>query len=375
MWMPGSDDDDAGPAASPRGPFPDGVSPRPSRLRFAIRSTVIDGATVPVRESRTLAKPFCNLLHFAPAADRAGPRLLIVAPLAGQHAVLLRDMVVALLPDHDVYLTDWIDARRVPPALGAFGFDDNVAYVVEFVRRLGPDVHLIGLCQSAVPALAAAALFGAGEPSAAPRSLTLIAGPIDPRQRPTRVERLLAARPIAWFERNVIGTVPAPYAGAGRRVYPGAIQLRGLMAYLARHLACRLELYDKLLHDDGAEPRQHPFYELFANVMDLPAEFFLETVWRVFQDFALPRGRLDWRGQPIAPAAISRTALMTVEGERDDIAGLGQTGAAHDLCVSIPSHRRRHHLEPEVGHFGTFYGRRWRRRIMPEIRDFIRRVG
>lgn len=322
-----------------------------------------------------MRKPFCTLLHFRRGTGQADPRILIVAPLSGHFAGLLRDMVAALLPEHDLFVADWTDARLVPPEHGPFGLSDNIGYVLELIRHLGPEVHVIGLCQSAIPSLAATALLAADGAASQPRSLILLGGLIDPRLNPTRVERLLAERPLAWFEENVIFPASATHPAAGRRVYPGSLQLLALMAYLARHVVERRELFHKLVEDDGQDAVSHPFFMLYTAVMDLAAEFFLENVKTVFQDFALPRGRLSWHGRPVDLGAISKTALMTVEAELDDISGLGQTRAAQDLCRNVPSRMRRHHLEPGIGHFGLFHGVRWRTAIMPQIRDFVRTIG
>jgi poly(3-hydroxybutyrate) depolymerase len=371
MFVPFPHTGRGAPASAAYGLLGEVIAPRP-KPAFAIDAVEIDSGRVAVREATVMQQPFCTLLHFDRQAVRADPRVLVVAPLSGHYAALLRDLVLALLPGHDVYVTDWINARDVPLADGPFGGDDNISYVIAHLRRLGPETHVIALCQAAVPALAAAALLAAAEPQAEPRSLTLIAGNVDPRRNPTRVARLLASRPVSWFERTVLAEVPESYAGAGRRVYPGFVQLAGLMLYLGRHVGGRLELFDKLAHDDGVDAALHPFYELYTAVMDLPAEFFLDTVRSVFQEFALPEGRMTWRGQPVKPAALRRAALMTVEGERDDIAAPGQTFAAHDLCPGIPDARRCHHLQPGAGHFSTFHGRAWRSDIMPRIANFIR---
>lgn len=349
--------------------------PRPAKPAFDLRSTRIGEHLVGVHETAVMRKPFCTLLHFGRDTGRTDPRLLIVSPLSGHFAGLLRDMVAALLPEHDLFVTDWTDARLVPPEHGPFGLSDNIGYVREFIRHLGPDIHVIGLCQSAIPSLAATALLAAEGATSQPRSLTLLGGLIDPRVNPTRVERLLAERPPAWFEQNAIFPVSAAHPAAGRRVYPGSLQLLALMAHLARHVAERRELFYKLVEDDGQDAASHPFFTLYTAVMDLAAEFFLENVKTVFQDFALPRGHLTWCGRPVEPGAISRTALMTVEAELDDISGLGQTRAAQDLCVNVPPRMRQDHSEPGIGHFGLFHGDRWRARILPRIRDFIRAFG
>ncbi|MFZ5791147.1 MAG: polyhydroxyalkanoate depolymerase [Pseudomonadota bacterium] len=349
--------------------------PRPAKPAFDLRSARIGERLVSVQETAVVRKPFCTLLRFERDTGRSDPRLLIVSPLSGHFAGLLRDMVAALLPEHDLFVTDWTDARLVPPEHGPFGLSDNIGYVREFIRHLGPDIHVVGLCQSAIPSLAATALLAAEGAASQPRSLTLLGGLIDPRLNPTRVERLLAERPPAWFEQNTIFPVSAAHPAAGRRVYPGSLQLLALMGHLARHVAERRELFYKLVEDDGQDAASHPFFTLYTAVMDLAAEFFLESVKTVFQDFALPRGHLIWSGQPVELGAISKTALMTVEAELDDVSGPGQTRAAQDLCVNVPSGMRRNHSEPGIGHFGLFHGRHWRAQIMPRIRDFIRSVG
>jgi len=344
-------------------------SPRPA---FGLDTTTIDGRVVTVRETPLLRKPFCVLRQFRREVNCDDPKLLIVAPLSGHFAVLLHDMVAALVPEHDVYVTDWVDARVVPLVDGAFGLGDNIGYIMAFVQHLGPDVHVIGLCQSAVPALAATALLAANNAATAPRSLTLLGGPIEPRLAPTRVQRLLIMRSLDWFERNVIATVSSAYPAAGRKVYPSSLQLMALTAYLARHVRERRELSYKLDKDlqDGAGP--HTFLRLYTAVMDLTAEFFLENVKTVFQESALAKGLMTWRDQAVDLAAISRTALFTVEAELDDISGPGQTRAAHELAVNIPSAQRAHHTQSGIGHFSLFHGDCWRTEIMPRVRDFIR---
>ena len=352
--------------------FFDRLLPRTLQPAFKFGTITIDNRRIEIRENAVIRKPFCTLIHFQRDVIRTDPKLLIVAPLSGHFAVMLRDMVGALLPEHEVYVTDWTDARLVPVKHGPFGVADNIGYVLEFVRCLGPEIHLIGLCQSAIPTLAAAALLAAEDPSIAPRSLILLGGPVDPRIRPTRVERLLAERPLDWFEQNVIATVPPAYPAVGRRVYPSSFQLMALMAYLARHVGERRELFYKLAKDDGEDAASHPFAALYTSVMDLAAEFFIENVQAVFQDFTLPRGVATWHGQPIDLASISRTSLLTVEAELDDISAPGQTEVAHELCVGVPSRLRAHHCERGIGHFGLFHGRRWRTQFMPRVRGFVR---
>lgn len=356
------------------------------RLEFDIEYVIADDRRLAVREVVAAATPFCILRRFevdpARPAPRSSPlpgssplpRLLIVAPLSGHYSAMLRDLVVALLPDHDVHITDWRDVRDVALADGDFDLGDNIAHVIDFLRRMGEETHVVALCQGAVPALAATALLAEDGDPAEPRSLSLIAGNIDPGANPSRVSSLLAARPLDWFVDNVIARVPDPYRGAGRKVYPGFVQRVGLTLYLARHLSTQGELFDKLFFDDGLDALRHPFVRRFLTVMDLNATFFLSNIDEVFHRRVLARGCMTVDGRPVAPAAISRCGLMTVEGERDDVASPGQTRAAHDLCPSIPDARRRHYLQTDVGHFGTFHGRCWRVRIMPRIAAFIREM-
>jgi len=325
----------------------------------------------PVREQSVIEKPFGRLVHFEMDDARQKPRVLLVAPLSGMAAPILYDMVLGMLPDHDVHCLIWRDAAEVPVVAGPFGLDDNIAYVVEMLRYLGGATHLIGLCQSALPALAAAAIVA--DEQARPASLTLIGGKLDTRINPTRVDSLTPTLRLEWFEDYAITTVPAFRPGRGRRVYPGGAELMMLSTYLLRHCASGGELLAKILRDDGEDPVGHPFLKLFFSVVDVPAEFFLDTIARVFHDAALADGRLAWRGSRIATEAITGTALLTVEGEDDDISGLGQTRVAHDLCSGIPAARRDHFLCPRVGHLGLMYGTAWRRDVLPRIGQFIRR--
>jgi poly(3-hydroxybutyrate) depolymerase len=339
---------------------------------FGLDRTTIGGRLVAVREHVAAHRPFCRLVHFSRDTDRIDPRLLVVAPLSGQSSTIMRDLLAALLPEHDLHLLDWPDARDVPVAAGRFGLEDNIACVIESFRALGGDTHLLSLCQSAAPALAAAAILAGTGDAVEPRSLILISGLIDPRINPTRIGRLAASRSPDWFERHAIVSVPAPYPGKGRRVYPGSAQRTALLAYFLRHLSTGGELLQKVLADDGADAARFPFVDLFFRVIDLSADFFLDTVRLVFQEFALPRGRLTWRGERVDLSAIRRAALMTVEGEFDDVSGVGQTRIAHELCANTAADRRSHHLQRNVGHFGTFHGRAWRTEIVPRIRRFIR---
>ncbi|HUB97655.1 MAG TPA: polyhydroxyalkanoate depolymerase, partial [Stellaceae bacterium] len=321
--------------------------------------------------------PFCNLLHFEKDEDIDEPRVLLVAPLSGHFSTLLRGTVERLLCDHDVYITDWVNARDVPLLHGRFDLDDYIDLVIHYIRRLGPRVNVVAVCQPSVPTLAAVALMAAGNDPAQPRSMTLMGGPIDPRVNPMVPNRLATSRSLDWFERTVIGTVPARYPGAFRRVYPGFLQLAGFMTMnLDRHITAHVDLFKHLISgDDDSAEATRVFYDEFMSVMDLPADFYLQTIKRVFQDQALPQGKLTSRGRKIEPAAITRTALLTVEGENDDICGVGQTGAAHELLTGLPAGMKERHVQPKVGHYGVFNGRRWRGEIYPKVRDFIRIHG
>ncbi len=348
-----------------------------SRPEFAIVETVVAGRTLPVLEEEVLAHPFCTLRHFEKPGGERQPRVLVVAPLSGHFATLLRGTVETLLPEHDVYITDWINARNVPLFHGRFGLDDFIDLVVAFLRHLGPRTHVVAVCQPSVPVLAAVSLMAADGDAAQPASMTLMGGPIDTRRNPTQPNRLATSRPLEWFERNVIETVPARYPGAFRRVYPGFLQLAGFMTMnLDRHVSAHFDLFKHLVRGDGesAEATKR-FYDEYTAVMDLPADFYLQTIARVFQEHALPLGRFASRGRRVEPAAIRRTALLTVEGENDDICAVGQTAAAHELCTGLPAAMKRHHLQPKVGHYGVFNGRRWRTEIYPKVRDFIAANG
>jgi len=319
-----------------------------------------------------LEQPFCKLIRFRLGAPKTR-KVLVVAPLSGHHATLVRDTVRALLAEHDVWVSDWIDARMVPLTEGPFHLDDYVDYVREWIALLSPDVHVISVCQPTVPVLAAVALMAAnGGPQ--PRSMTMMGGPIDARRSPTAVNNLAQKNPFSWFEQNLIQRVPSKYPGYMRRVYPGFLQHMGFVAMNPdRHLIAHWDYYHHLVQGDGDSAETHRrFYDEYNAVLDLPAEYYLDTVKTVFQEFALPKGRMFVRGELVRPQAIRDTALLTVEGELDDISGNGQTEAAHALCLNIPRERRRHFMAPGVGHYGIFSGRRWREVIYPRVRDFIR---
>jgi poly(3-hydroxybutyrate) depolymerase len=292
--------------------------------------------------------------------------------MSGHYATLLRGTVEAMLPEHDVYITDWADARNVPLAAGRFDFDDFVDYLVDFIRFIGPNTHVMAVCQPAVPALIATAVMATRNEDCQPATLVLMGGPIDTRRNPTKVNDLAARKSMAWFENNVILTVPFPHAGFMRPVYPGFMQLTGFMTMnLERHMNAHVDLFNNLVKGDCDSVNQHrTFYEEYLAVMDLTAEFYLQTVETVFVRHSLPTGRMTHRGQPVDPSRIKRVALMTVEGEHDDISGVGQTEAAHRLCVNIPASRKAHWLQPDVGHYGVFNGSRFRSEIAPRISDF-----
>lgn len=344
---------------------------------FGLDHTVIDGKTVAVHEEVVASKPFCDLLRFRRETNSNHPKVLLVAPLSGHYATLLRDTVFALLPDHDVHVTDWHDARLVPLAEGYFHFADYVAYMQDFIRLLAPDVHVISVCQPTVPVLAAVSLMAAEGDPAQPRSMTLMGGPIDTRCAPTEVNRYAKTRSLRWFDTHVITRVPLKYPGYMRRVYPGFLQHAGFVAMNSdRHLQAHVDFYNHLVEGDGDSAETHrKFYDEYNAVMDLPAEYYLETLDMVFMKHQLPKGEMVISGKPVTPSAIRDTALMTIEGELDDISGPGQTEAAHGLCSNIPAKRKEHFLVPGVGHYGIFSGRRWREAIYPRVREFIRRAA
>ncbi|MFE1597898.1 polyhydroxyalkanoate depolymerase [Methylobacterium sp. ID0610] len=344
-----------------------------ARPSYGIDAVTVGNREVPVTEEPVLRTPFGTLLRFRKDLDSEQPRVLVVAPLSGHFATLLRSTVRTLLADHDVYITDWHNARDVPVSAGRFGFDDYVAHLIRFLETMGEGAHLVAVCQPCVQALAAAAVMAEERNPAQPASMTLMAGPVDTRINPTKVNQLATERPIAWFERNLIATVPRRHAGAGRRVYPGFMQLFAFMSMnAARHMHGHLDLFWHIARGETARATQiETFYDEYFAVLDLTAEFYLETVKTVFQDAALARNALTYRGAPIDMRAIRKTALMTVEGERDDICAVGQTMAAHDLCSSLRPFRKRHHLQAGVGHYGVFSGRKWENQTYPLVRNFI----
>ena len=340
---------------------------------FGLKTTQVENQTVAVNEEILLRKPFCQLLHFRRDTTAKHPKVLVVAPMSGHYATLLRGTVEALLPEHDVHITDWIDARDVPLSDGNFDLDDYIDYIIEFCRYLGPDLHVIAVCQPSVPVMAAASLMAEAKDPRQPKSLTLMGGPIDTRQSPTVPNDLAMRNSMMWFRQNVISSVPINYPGAFRRVYPGFLQLTSFITMnLDRHVNAHMRQFEHLIKgDDDSADGHRTFYDEYLAVMDLTAEFYLQTIQVVFKEHQLPRGIWVSRGRKIDPSAIE-TALMTVEGELDDISGIGQTKAAHALTPNIPGARHVHWEQPRVGHYGIFNGRKWREQIMPRVRDFIR---
>ena len=343
------------------------------RPTFGIDEIRSGNETVPVHEEEVLATPFGTLLRFAKEGMGPQPKVLVVAPLSGHFATLLRDTVRVLLPEHDVHVTDWANARDVGLWHGQFGFDEYVEHLVTFLEAMGPGAHMVAVCQPCVQALAAAALMAEDDNPCQPRSMTLMAGPIDTRINPTKVNELATGRPIEWFEQNLIAHVPWRYPGAARRVYPGFVQLTAFMSMNAeRHVKAQIDLYRAMANGDTEQAETiKTFYDEYFAVLDLAAEFYLETVQWVFQEHRLAKGELDWRGRRVNPRAIRRTALFTVEGERDDICAIGQTVAAHDLCTSLRPYRKKHYMQAGVGHYGVFAGRRWAGQIYPLVRNTI----
>jgi poly(3-hydroxybutyrate) depolymerase len=350
---------------------------RYAQPEWNISATEIDGARVPVHVTTVWERPFCRLLHFerafAKPLTRPQPKLLIVAPLSGHYPTLLRGTVEAFLPGHDVYITEWVDARMVPLSEGRFDLDDYIDYVIDIMHLLGGDTHVIAVCQPSVPVLAAVALMEAEGDPVVPRSMILMGGPIDTRSNPTGVNKLAEQRGVDWFRCNVITKVPFPNPGVMRDVYPGFLQLNGFVSMnLNRHIQAHKDLFLQLVRGDGdSAQKQREFYDEYLAVMDLSAEYYLQTVDTVFVRQALPKGEMTHRGVAVDPSRIHRVALMTVEGENDDISGVGQTEAAHRLCINIPADRKAHYLALGVGHYGVFNGSRFRAQIVPRIADFI----
>lgn len=343
------------------------------RPGFNISSVMVGNRDVPVTEEVAMDLPFGKLVHFAKDIDTPQPSILVVAPLSGHFATLLRGTVEVLLQDHDVYITDWVNARDVPLDAGSFGVDDYVDYIIRFLEHIGPRGNVLAVCQPCVQTLIAVSVMSKHKNPATPVTMTLMAGPIDVRESPTEVNDLANGKPLSWFRKNVIATVPSRYAGAGRRVYPGFVQLSAFMAMnMERHTDQHRKLYRHLAKGETEEAQKiTEFYDEYFAVLDLTEEFYLETIDRIFQKAELATGTFRYRGELVDPGAIRQTALLTVEGGRDDICALGQTSAAHDLCRSLRPHLKRHHLQANVGHYGVFNGRRWEREIYPVVRNMI----
>lgn len=343
------------------------------RPDFEISSVLIGNRQVPVTIETALDMPFGKLLHFSADVEAPRPRVLVVAPLSGHFSTLLRGTVQTLLRDHDVYITDWVNAREVSLSAGRFGIDDYTDYLTRFLEEIGPGGHILAVCQPCVQALAAVAVMSENRHPATPRTMTLMAGPIDPRESPTKVNELALGKPLSWFETSLLSGVPPGFPGQGRRVYPGFLQLVAFMSMnMERHQESHRKLYRHLAKGETAEADKiKTFYDEYFAVLDLAAEFYIETIDRVFQKAELATGSFTHHGRKVDPGQIRNTALLTVEGGRDDICGLGQTSAAHDLCRSLRPHLRRHHLQANVGHYGVFSGRRWEAEIYPVVRNMI----
>lgn len=356
------------------------VTRRFGEPEWMLDETMIEGKKVAVTVETVVSKPFCDLIHFKRATKRKDPRVLLVAPMSGHYATLLRGTVEGLLPHHDVYVTDWTDARQVPLTDGKFNLDDFITYLREFMSLLGPDTNVIAVCQPAVPVLAAVALMAAENDPNQPLTMTLMGGPIDTRVSKTAVNKLAEERPLSWFEKTVIQNVPAYHPGAFRQVYPGFLQLSGFMTMnLDRHVGSHMQFFHHLIQGDGSSAEYHrKFYNEYNAVMDITAEFYLQTIDVVFQRHLLPRGQMKWRDPltqrlvPVDPSKIKHTALLTIEGELDDISSRGQTTAAHDLCYNLPQTKQFHHFQLNTGHYGIFNGGKWRNDIVPRLRHFIR---
>src|SRR4051794_10589716 len=348
---------------------------RHERPDFGIDRVTISEVDTEITEETVAIDPFCRLVRFRKAQAPEQPKLLVVAPLSGHFATLLRGTVETVLRDHDVYVTDWVNARNVPVQYGRFDLDDEIELLIKYRGLLGPDCHVLAVCQPSVPVLAAVSLMAASDDPCQPASMVLMGGPIDPSANPTEVNRFALSHPLSWFEHMVITTVPARYPGAFRRVYPGFLQLAGFLSMnFDRHVEAHWRMFGHLVEGDGeSAAATRAFYDEYSSVMDLPADFYLQTVDRVFKRQDLAHGSFRVRGETVDPGAVERTALMTVEGERDDICGVGQTSAAHGLCRNLAPAKQTHHLQPRVGHYGVFHGRRWRDEIYPKVAEFIRR--
>lgn len=357
--------------------FAHASAPR-GKPEFGLNSTMIDGKEVKVTEVKEANRPFGKLRHFVrEGAPEGQPKLLIVAPMSGHFATLLRGTVERMLPGHDVWITDWRDARIVPISAGGFDLDDYIDYLVEWLEHIGPGAHMLAVCQPSVPCYAAACLMSQQDNPCRPRTLTMMGGPIDTREAPTVVNQLATERPISWFEQNVVATVPYPYAGVGRRVYPGFMQLAGFMSMnLGNHMMSHWEMFRHLVDgDEESAESTKGFYDEYRSVCDMTAEFYLQTVQEVFQKHSLPKGELMHRGKPVDPGALKDVGLLAIEGERDDISGLGQTKAALNIATNLPAKYKKHYIAAGAGHYGIFNGRKWRNQIAPVLEQWIARNG
>jgi len=358
------------------------VTRRYRKPAWNLAPAIVNGVEAAITPRVVWSKPWCNLVHFERDAEalaqargkRTDPAVLLVAPMSGHYATLLRSTVEAFLPDFEVYVTDWADARMVPVIAGRFGYHDYIDYVMEMLSALGPDTHVVAVCQPGPPVLAAISLMAAEDHACTPATMTFMGSPIDARKSPTVPNKLAEDRSIAWFKENMIHTVPAPYPGAFRRVYPGFLQLASFMGMnLSRHVDAHYQYFQNLVAGDGDNAQKHSaFYDEYLSVMDLSEEFYIETLCEVFQEYSLARGGFRHRGALVDPGAITKTALLTVEGENDDISGIGQTQAAHALCANIPEAMQRDYIQPGVGHYGVFSGKRYKTEIYPRMRAFMR---
>jgi poly(3-hydroxybutyrate) depolymerase len=358
------------------------VTRRYRKPDWSLPRTLVNDTEVAVTVKAAWSSPWCQMLHFERDADalkaargeRTDPTVLLVAPMSGHYATLLRSTVEAFLPEHEVYITDWADARMVPVLAGRFDLSDYIDHVMAMLRVLGPETHVVAVCQPGPPVLAAVSLMADEDDPCTPATMTFMGSPIDARKSPTAPNKLAETRDVDWFQKHMIHTVPMLYPGAFRRVYPGFLQLASFMGMnLSRHVDAHHEYFQNLVKGDGDDAQRHrDFYDEYLSVMDLTEEFYIQTLVEVFQRYSLATGELMHRGQRVDPGAITKTALLTVEGENDDISGIGQTQAAHDLCASIPEAMRRDYIQPRVGHYGVFSGRRFRTEIYPRMRDFMR---
>lgn len=344
---------------------------------FGIKHTEVNGKKVAVHEEVIVDEPFCKLLHFKRDVQVKSPKLLICAPMSGHHATLLRGTVEAMLPFSDVYITDWKDARLVPVSAGKFDLEDYITYLMDFIRLLGPNLHLMAVCQPSVPVFAAAALMNEDKDAYAPASMTLIGGPIDTREAPTKVNQAAKEHSLQWYESQLITRVPVNHPGFMRRVYPGFVQLMSFISMnLERHLDSHLQFFNHLIEGDGESAAQHKkFYDEYLSVCDLPAEFYLQCIDVVFQRHLLPKGEMTYMGRKVKPNAITKTALLCLEGELDDISGVGQTKAAMKITSNLPASKKKYHMEKQVGHYGIFNGRKFRTNVVPIIVDFMKEHG